>query len=132
MTADSKLVPVELLRNIEMTWREASAFSITANNLIERGLPELRALLETPQSELAALREELAQSRILAADQGLNLKRVKREFDKSQQRLADAERRNATHESMLRHFASCADVRQVGTMAMEYAAALTKPEEAKS
>ena len=43
--------------------------------------------------ELAALREELAQSRILAADQGLNLKRVKREFDASQQRLTTAEQR---------------------------------------
>jgi DNA repair ATPase RecN len=50
---------------------------------------------EEHQSELAALREELAQLRILAADQGLNLKRVKREFDASQQRLTAAEQRNA-------------------------------------
>jgi hypothetical protein len=46
MTA--KLVPIGLLKDIEATWREASAFSNTANNLIERGLPELRALLAAP------------------------------------------------------------------------------------
>lgn len=49
MTA--KLVPVALLTDIEATWREASAFSNTANNLIERGLPELRALLAAPDTE---------------------------------------------------------------------------------
>ena len=43
--------------------------------------------------------------------------------------LTAAEQRNAEHESMLRHFASCADVRQVGTLAMGYVAALTKPTE---
>ena len=51
--------------------------------------------------ELAALREELAQSRILAADQGLNLKRVKREFDASQQRLTTAEQRNVVQRGLL-------------------------------
>jgi len=44
------------------------------------------------------------------------------------QRLTAAEQRNARHESKLRHFASCADVSQVGTLAMEYVAAL-KPTE---
>ena len=57
------------------------------------------------EAEMAALREELAE------------------------RLTAAEQRNAEHESMLRHFASCANVRQVGTLAMSYVAALTKPTE---
>ena len=39
-------------------------------------------------------------------------------------KLAAAEQRIAQHETMLRHFASCADVRQVGTLAMDYVAAL--------
>lgn len=54
MTTESKLVPVPLLRDIEMTWREASAFSNTANSLIERRLPELRALLATPMPPQAS------------------------------------------------------------------------------
>uniref|UniRef100_UPI001C591BEB hypothetical protein n=1 Tax=Pseudomonas sp. UMAB-40 TaxID=1365407 RepID=UPI001C591BEB len=45
MSNESKMVPVALLRNIEMTWRQASGFSNKANDLIETGLPELRDLL---------------------------------------------------------------------------------------
>jgi len=46
--------------------------------------------------------------------------------------LAAAEQRIADHESMLRHFASCADLFQVGTMAMNYVAALNPKPEAGS
>lgn len=38
-------VPLELLQIIEMTWRQASGFSNTANDAIAKGLGELRALL---------------------------------------------------------------------------------------
>lgn len=38
-------VPRELLGNIEMTWRQAPAFSNKANDIIAAGLGELRALL---------------------------------------------------------------------------------------
>lgn len=48
MTTESKPVPVALLRNIEMTWRQASAFSNKANDVIETGLGQLRALLAGP------------------------------------------------------------------------------------
>jgi hypothetical protein len=46
-----------------------------------------------------------------------------------QELMAAGEQRNASHESMLRHFASCADVRQVGTQAMDFVAGLPKPTE---
>jgi len=72
--------------------------------------------------ELAALREELETSRIAHHE-------TAKVADALQQRLTAAEQRNAQHEGMLRHFASCADVRQVGTLAMGYVAALTKPTE---
>jgi len=74
------------------------------------------------QSELAALREELETSRIAHHE-------TAKVADALQQRLTAAEQRNARHESTLRHFASCADVRQVGISAMDYVAALTKPTE---
>lgn len=48
MSNESKMVPVALLRNIEMTWRQASGFSNAANSLIEKSLPELRELLAAP------------------------------------------------------------------------------------
>lgn len=154
----SKLAPIALLNDIEATWREASAFSNTANNLIERGLPELRALLatpmppqstaqpdpiigvlksnladgvmpsfsggdlkhlikllEAPQSELAALREELG--RYQPGHEAL--------YDK----WAAAEQQNAKLINLLKHFASCADVRNVGTGAMDEVAAMSKPTE---
>lgn len=45
------------------------------------------------------------------------------------QLIAELTKRIASHESTLRHFANCADVRQVGTIAMDYVAALNpKPE----
>jgi hypothetical protein len=62
---------------------------------------------DAAQSELAALREELAKSRILAAEQGLNLTRVKREFDASQQRLTAAEQRNAALAELLSKGFNC-------------------------
>lgn len=65
MTTESKLVPIALLTDIEATWREASAFSNTANNLIERGLPALRALLATPATQpdpiIGVLKSNLAE-----------------------------------------------------------------------
>jgi hypothetical protein len=66
------------------------------------------------EAELAALREELAMWKGRTTNVCM--------------KLTAAEQRNVAHESMLRHFASCADVRQVGTSAMDYAAAL-KPTE---
>lgn len=48
------------------------------------------------------------------------------------EKLAAAEQRIVRHENMLRHFASCADVRQVGTSAMDYVAALNPNPEAES
>lgn len=63
------------------------------------------AMFLTLTSELSAPREELAQSRVLVADQALNLKRVKREYESMrdrknsiidlQRRLTAAEQRNA-------------------------------------
>lgn len=47
-------------------------------------------------------------------------------------RLGAAEQRIASHESTLRHFATCADVRQVGTSAMDYVATLNPKPEAGS
>lgn len=47
-------------------------------------------------------------------------------------KLSVAEQLIARHENMLRHFASCADVRQVGTFAMDYVAALNPNPEAES
>lgn len=52
--------------------------------------------------------------------------------DEAMSKLAAAEQRIASHESTLRHFANCADVRQVGTSAMAYVAALNPSPEAES
>lgn len=41
-------VPLALLKDIEMTWRQASGFSNKANDVIEAGLGQLRALLAAP------------------------------------------------------------------------------------
>lgn len=41
-------VPLALLRNIEMTWRQASGFSNKANDIIAEGLSQLRDLLAKP------------------------------------------------------------------------------------
>lgn len=78
--------------------------------------------LNAAQAELSALREELA-----VAKQEIE-SRIGNEVS-AIEALTAAEQRNAEHESMLRHFASCADVRQVGTLAMGYVAALLKPTE---
>lgn len=40
-------VPLALLKNIEMTWRQASGFSNKANDIIAEGLDQLRDLLAT-------------------------------------------------------------------------------------
>lgn len=85
------------------------------------------------ESELAALREELGtlrdqhaeQSCVFCNDSGELLSKVKSLTSS----LTTAEQRNAKYESMLRHFASCADVRQVGSLAMDFVAGLTKPSE---
>jgi hypothetical protein len=76
---------------------------------------------DSAQSELSALREELAG--VVAEKVGLQ-----EWVDNLKHDLTAAEQRNARHESMLRHFANCADVFQVGTLAMEYVAAI-KPTE---
>lgn len=82
---------------------------------------ERHAQLISAQSELAALREEVAK-------QGDDYcKRVDEVID-LQQRLTAAEQRNAELIKLLQHFANCADVRQVGTWSMNYVAAL-KPTE---
>lgn len=44
-------VPLELLKIIEMTWRQASGFSNTANDAIAKGLGELRELLAANPEE---------------------------------------------------------------------------------
>ena len=128
----------------DLKWQDIAAwFVVNEQTLKDVGRFEgvkgvaLEVLRLAPQNdELAALREELAQSRILAADQGLNLKRVKREFDKSQQRLADAERRNSEYVALL---SECSEVvsrvHHFGLkrkLEVAVGAALTKPEEAKS
>ena len=77
---------------------------------------------DAAQSELAALREELAECNKRKAWWADSAKTL-------DERLTAAEQRNLRHESNLRHFASCADVRRVGTLAMDYVAALTKPTE---
>ena len=86
------------------------------------------------QSELSALREELAELRQQHAEQSCvfcnNSGELLTKVKTLQSNLTAAEQRNAEHESMLRHFASCADVRQVGTLAVSYVAALTNPTEA--
>lgn len=47
-------------------------------------------------------------------------------------KITAAEQRIANHESTLRHFANCADARQVGTSAMDYVAALNQKSEVES
>lgn len=47
-------------------------------------------------------------------------------------KVVAAEQRIAEHEGMLRHFANCAEVFQVGTAAMDYVAALNPAPEAGS
>jgi hypothetical protein len=88
------------------------------------------------QSELAALREELAKAH---KDRGTLLKlhvhlRARRSYwiaeeTKARRDLVAAEQRNVRLIRLLKHFASLADVRQVGTLAMDAAAELSKPTE---
>jgi len=52
--------------------------------------------------------------------------------NEAERKLAAAEQRIASHESILRRFANCADVRQVGTLAMDYVAALNQKSEGES
>ena len=47
-------VPLDLLKNIEMTWRQASGFSNKANDIIAEGLHQLRAILAAPAVEVPA------------------------------------------------------------------------------
>lgn len=61
-----------------------------------------QVIADAEVSEVDRLREELAQSRILSADQGLNLKRVKREFDTMKGRATDAEKRSSDLVELLR------------------------------
>jgi len=115
----------------------------------ECGCSSVRYVLESDaQSELAALREaykgyssklvvdalnaELAALREDLEHQQCQVRSWKSGHEVLKQRLTAAEQRNASHESMLRHFASCADVRQVGTLAMDYVAALQPTESGAS
>ena len=108
---------------------------------------------DTAQSELAALREELASVSSMAcmledrewaehAGKGPIAEKMEsaitelhNELSESRQRLADAERRNMFCESMLRQIMPCLAM-STNTTAPTYMrqidAALTKPEEAKS
>lgn len=67
---------------------------------------EYHADLNAAQSELAALREELASVRAIAGEVAVNSKRARGEFKESrdilEQRLADAEQRNAALIELLR------------------------------
>ena len=58
-------VPLALLKNIEMTWRQASGFSNKANDVIEEGLGQLRAILAAPVVEPQACTSPLMK---IAAD----------------------------------------------------------------
>lgn len=87
---------------------------------------DLRGQLTAAQSELAALREELDNTKRIAITEIEALSRTLRNQAKE---MAAAEQRNASLISQLKHFASCADVRQVGTLAMDAVARLTKPTE---
>jgi len=90
---------------------------------------------DTAQSELAALREELDESNRLLESVRKDWFDMKSQRDSFQQRLADAERRNAVLtealEGMIEYFpeghsdGECFSVERAK-------AALTKPEEAKS
>ena len=106
-------------------------------------LVEFEAPEDTALSRLAALREELASvSRSfdeLAEIVGFSEDRLTQSGDSPmdcakqlQQRLADAERRNGEHIIILKHFANLADVRNVGTHAMDYVSALNPNPEAAS
>lgn len=84
-----------------------------------------RLRADTAEAELSKLRDS-------SAIAGRHLERMIEHSDSLEVKLAAAEQRIASHESTLRHFASCADVRQVGTLAMDYVAALNQKSEGES
>lgn len=110
---------------------------------------DLRGQLTAAQSELAALREELASVSSMAcmlkdrewaehAGKGPIAEKMEsaitelhNELSESRQRLADAERRNADLIGVLEMFADNSDDGDVVEIS-RYHIALTKPEEAKS
>lgn len=85
--------------------------------------------------ELRKLKSDFDAQRLRADTAEAELKALKHPMNSAQQLrndLAAAEQRIASMTSMLRWFASCADVRQVGTAAMDYVAALNPNPEAES
>lgn len=104
---------------------EVKRFRADHRHVVETEFDDAQFVLasdyDAAQAELAALREELETSR--AAHQI-----TAQAATSAQKRLTAAEQRNAELERRLKHFANCADVRQVGAMAMDFVAAL-KPTE---
>ena len=86
-------------------------------------------LYDAAQSELAALREELATANRGLANCKLALDAQTHNYNTSQQRLADADRRNAELLDLLRDIK---DAPGGSSFRKHIEAALTKPEEAKS
>ena len=97
-------------------WRD---LALQFDNHRMTALGHLRAVVRCSDRDLLADAEEFLKSPPLSASEVVA-------------KLAAAEQRIASHESTLRHFANCADVRQVGTSAMAYAAALNPNPEAES
>ncbi len=91
---------------------------------------DLQGELVSSQSQLAALREELADcsSDLKVTKQALES--LKGERDDLQQRLADAERRNAVMASLLRE--GLEEFKEGDDWIDRVVAAIAKPEEAKS
>lgn len=77
-----------------------------------------RLRADTAEAELGALRGDV--------------ETMRRKNNEYAEKLASAEQRMARHEGMLRHFANCGEVFQVGTAAMDYVAALNPKPEAGS
>lgn len=77
---------------------------------LEKSFDAQRLRADTAEAERDAWKDMREQSRARNA--------------KLRKKLAAAEQRIASHERMLRFFANLADIRQVGTVAMDYVAAL--------
>lgn len=101
--------------------------------------PSIEQRLMNVEGRLRTLEKSFDAQRLRADTAEAEVARLEDEFDTLENtnttiklKLAAAEQRIASHERMLRFFANLADIRQVGTAAMDYVAALNPNPEAES
>lgn len=123
------LEPGEPARPIDIKSDKADLDMRLERKALAEGWDRTADKLDTALSQLAALREELAEIKESLAYRGSLLNRTQQRAEVAEQRLADAERRNAELLDLLRDIK---DAPGGSSFRKHIEAAITKPEEAKS